>query len=713
MNDNLNFNTNNLVADLVQTTTNSDKQTFRARLKIGTADDTLATINLILGLILLFVPPFFFLPIVTDWFETGKIYFITIFAGISLIVFCLRLFLNAKFKIVHTIIDANIILILLSLAVSSWLSTNRVNSFLAEPVQLFALGIMFFSLVNAFRKISQWNLAVKLLSYSLGLLSLITLMQISLTYLAKYTPALDFILDKYPLLAGLNPAGTIYSLVVVIGLALPVLGARANNALKDTGKGKFEPIALFLLCLLCFSVLMFVMYYNRPVFLDADTGRKVASGVIGQSYKSALLGVGPGNFAGAFNQFRGQEFNTTKYWNLGFLTSNNLFFYLLTIGGVALISAFAALAYRLAAAGKKRWTIVATFNIEKGFFLSAGLFLILGVFLPIPVTGLWFMFVTLALLMSWYHLEDIPFASQWQSDRKFHGLAIIALLLVTGTSVYWQTKFLIADNLYYRSLQAAAAKRGLETYNFQNRAIQIYPWKDYYHVSFSQTNLVLADSLAAQKELTDSQKQMVLQLVQQSINSARNAVAVGGNNSSNWQNLSAIYRNLVNFAQNSDEWALNTESEAIKRNPSDPRLQLEMGGIYLSLNNLQAAANFFANATQLKPDYANGHYNLAQVFKRLSMKDQALARLQVASQIVCLTNKNETDCNNIKKEISDLQNQTPQPTNTPAVAGAATENLPSENKTLENASKSALPNLPKAKTNPAAKVSSPSGEVNN
>jgi tetratricopeptide (TPR) repeat protein len=252
------------------------------------------------------------------------------------------------------------------------------------------------------------------------------------------------------------------------------------------------------------------------------------------------------------------------------------------------------------------------------------------------------------------------------------------------------------------SFNSARNNKGTDTYNQQVKAIALNPWSDSYRVTFAQTNLALADSLAGQTNLTDQQRQAVVQLVQQSIREARNAVSLQPQRAANWENLSLIYRNLINFAQGSDQWAVVTQNQAIALDPVNPRLRLDLGGIYYALGNYQAAAQVFSQAVNLKPDYANAHYNLAQSLKQLKVDDQALAQLQLTASLVCSQDSQTADCQRVNAEITALGS-------TPASPAAGLNQNKEE--AIAPATPSGSKNLPNAKTTPPVRVGSPSGEI--
>jgi len=341
------------------------------------------------------------------------------------------------------------------------------------------------------------------------------------------------------------------------------------------------------------------------------------------------------------------------------------------------------LIYKLIVLAKKRLETAAVTVLEKSLLVSLGLILVIFLFLPAPAILITVFFVLLGVLVC----ENPGITKKQEAPVNFLPGLITAGL--TFAVLIFLGKMLLADYYFTQSIKAAAANDGAKTYNLQIQAINLNPDNDAYHLSYSQTNLALADALAGQQNLTDQQKNTVIQLVQQAIREGRAAVTLNPNRAGNWENLSLIYRSLINFAQGADQWTITSLNQAIALDPANPRLRLDLGSLYFAAKDYNNAGQMFSQAVNLKPDYANAHYNLAQALKNLGSKDQAMNELQTAAGIVCGLGQT-AECDKVNAEIADFANPPPEP---------------------ETASPSAQSNLPKAKTVPPAQISSPSGEI--
>ena len=209
-------------------------------------------------------------------------------------------------------------------------------------------------------------------------------------------------------------------------------------------------------------------------------------------------------------------------------------------------------------------------------------------------------------------------------------------------------------------MTAANQNNGQLTYTYQNSAISSFTGKynDAYFRVFSQTNLALANSLAASvpKGASPSAEtqQTIYTLVQQSINSGRQATTLSSQNPLNWQNLANIYRSLIGFGQNADSFAILAQQQAIQLDPVNPQGYITLGGIYYQLGTWDKALAQFQQAATLKPDLPNAYYNIAHTLIQQGDLKGALVQLQTVKSLVA---NDPTNLAKINEEIKQLQAQ--------------------------------------------------------
>lgn len=661
-----------------------------------------------LTLAALLIVPLFFLPLLADAFDLPRqaLFFALIILAAA--AYTIHLMTVEQPTVVRSGFDRPLVLFIVAATASALFSVNRFAALATDPLLYLTAAILFLLLPQLINHESRLFLSAKLLLASGAVLGLWSAIQLAYPLLGNRL-AVAAVLVPY-LNVNFSPTGSVLSQAIFLAALLPLAAGLFYQIVKKK-ESPIIPGVLLLLILTGLLVSLSTLFNNRPTILPAETGWKIATGTIGQSLTSAFLGTGPAHFVDAFTAYKSADFNNTSLWNLRFLASSNFYFYLLTTTGITGLAIFIWLVVEITRTAKKRWETHLISPLEKGLIASLVLVLILFAILPAPQVVILAFTTILALWVASLHLsgnakfvfrDSSLLGSNASPGKTVLAIIVLVTLLAGG---YFLGRIILADYHFARSLQAAAANRGTETYNEQITALELNPWNETYRVAYSQTNLALANTLASQPNLSDQQKQTVLALVQQSIREGRNAVSLSPRRASDWENLSIVYRNLINFAQGADQFAIVSLNQAINFDPGNPRLRLDLGGIYFSLKDFQSATQAFAQAANLKPDYANAHYNLAQALKELKLNDQALQQLQLTATLVC-TNApaspaggQSADCQKVNAEITALGG-------TQTASGSAT----TESET-PLATASAKTNLPKAKTVPPAKVSSPSGDL--
>jgi tetratricopeptide (TPR) repeat protein len=127
----------------------------------------------------------------------------------------------------------------------------------------------------------------------------------------------------------------------------------------------------------------------------------------------------------------------------------------------------------------------------------------------------------------------------------------------------------------------------------------------------------------------------------------------------NWAINGLIYRELMPFIQNAQNYAASMYVKALELEPNNAAYQTDLGRVYLAVadraqeiqdlkdidpevkataatnetENLRIAAENLEKAIRLKPDYAPAHYYLAAAYERQGNLEDAAARLQALTQV--------------------------------------------------------------------------------
>ena len=211
--------------------------------------------------------------------------------------------------------------------------------------------------------------------------------------------------------------------------------------------------------------------------------------------------------------------------------------------------------------------------------------------------------------------------------------------------------------------------QAIESYNYQAKAYALDPTNPTYRINFSQTSLALANSLAQRQDLSDQDKQDLTKLVEQAIREAKNATQLDPTNVIVWENLASTYRQLINFAEGAQDWTIASYSQAIRLDPTNPALRLDLGGVLLTLKDYEGAIKLFEQAIDRKSDWANAHYNLSSAYKANENYPRALAEMRI---VVQLLDPNSEDYQKAQDELKELEKMVPAAT-TPQQQQAAEE----------------------------------------
>ncbi len=622
----------------------------------------------------IFILPWFFLPITSEFYDFNK-NFLLIASSLSLILIWATInIVDRQVRIVRSPLGLPILLVVVAWMASAILrSPNRVEAFLApgQAGTWIALGLFFFTGVSFVRHKKEVDWLIVAVASSLGVLGLVTIL-FSSGAMSQLVPHLPSFMNSRLW----SPTGSLLAAAVALVSAIPMLIYLVIKLKNQIASG----LAAFSLLLLFISggtatyrLLNPATAAEKAVFLDHKTGWGIALEAL---KASPILGTGPATFLSDFTRFRPVMFNLTPNWALRFVTSSNYYLELLATLGVVGLAAYLLLVF-------KSWKLVQkSARLSSVLAIASGLSLLtcfgLQLFLPINFVLLFLTFVYLVILVAAVKQAgtatvheanvDIVAAGSTGNSPILPWVVLVLALLLGGSALYLGGRAYLAEVKYQQAIMAAQRNDGKTTYNNLASAISQNPFLDTYRVTFARTSLLLANSIASGQNLSDQDRSTVTQLAQQSIQEAKNAVALDPIKVSNVENLANIYRNLLNFAQGADSWTVASYRQAINLDPVNPNLRIALGGVLYAQKNYDDAIRFFQAAVDLKPDLANAHYNLAASYKQKGNLDLAITEMQAVVQLV---DRNTSDYDKASKELADLQKQ----------AGPAAKNANTSNST--------------------------------
>lgn len=442
---------------------------------------------------------------------------------------------------------------------------------------------------------------------------------------------------------------------------------------------------------------------------------------------STFWGTGPSSYLFNFATYKPAEFNGQNYWNFSFGTAYNEFLQILGTLGLFGFLSLVALSLVVLKNGWKNLAVDTSSKDANDVVLSAlaasGLIII--VLLAIHATTIVSTVVSLmmlaALMASQKSIREkvtefsIGLKATTSGNNQFDLFPVIVFIvfLVAAVPVGVAGYKAVAADYFHRLALSQANKNGTLTYQYLQKAETLNPLIDLYRVDMAQTNFALANAIALQKgpskdnpkgSLSDQDKQTIQTLLSQSINEGKAAVTLNPRSSRNWEVLASIYRNITGVAQNALAFSLDAYGRAIQRDPLNPALRVNVGGIYYSVKNYDLAIRFFSDAANLKPDYALAYFNLAIALRdKGDFQNAAL----VAQQVVSLLQKDPStqDYKVAKKLLDDLKTKAANSQTAPAAqTNSALNNNVSgvDVKDLEKKPEVATPEA--VKKNPKAKL---------
>jgi tetratricopeptide (TPR) repeat protein len=394
-----------------------------------------------------------------------------------------------------------------------------------------------------------------------------------------------------------------------------------------------------------------------------------------------ILATGPSTFDLNFTRFKPLSLNATDFWNIKFDKPYNELFNILGTIGIVGMAAAAFFAVKTV-----KFTLVTAKEVkdEDGFSVVAGamalLILVSFLFAYASILTTFLLFLALGLMVG---INSFNGNSRYTKSLVIEYASMTSILVDDKTAIGGQfTKYIMsipafvlagflgylsfknyAGEYYMRkSLVAISNNNSGDAYRYQILAIQYNPNRDMYYDSFARTNLAIANALASKPNLTDADKQTIQTLVTQAIRNTRLATeVVSPLNVDNWETRAIIYKSIVNLAQNASEWAISSYNTAIQLDPTNARFRIDLGGIYFAKGDF-LSANQFRQATALKSDYANAHFNFALALAELKQYDLAKQELDITKLLLPAGSQDA-------KTVDAIISQLPQPT--PAAAATA------------------------------------------
>jgi tetratricopeptide (TPR) repeat protein len=670
--------------------------------------------------VLLLLVPIFFIPKTLDFFDFNKAVLFYVVTALSLVFWGGKMVSTKTFFVRRSVLDLPLILLLTSSALATFFSSNKYYSLIGTQgtweysLISFVAGFLYFYTVSSNIQRSAFITGLRVLVVGSAVSSLILLLSVfginllnapwslqfffplgnissGVVFLAIVTTVgmgITVISDNQPqkgifsTLSAITAIPVIISLdivpiaIIVLGIGLISLLSKPQdlrNSIPFIGSFVINAI-IFLTVTITPSLRQSIgLKYPLPrsVYPSAKVSWTVASGILGEK---PFFGAGLNNYGSGYTLFKPIYVNTENTWNARFNRAGMEVINIVATMGIVGLLCFVFLTVRVLGtlfAGHGETTSIA--NNDGDYLKDTSV--VIKISLALIFVLFWFrpttlpLFILLFGLLSGFSLFDGK-STETRKENQEASVTVLSLATVaTSIFLYFVGRAYLAD-IYFRKSLEDLSQGGTQTHNLQRIAVSYNPLSDLYRNNYAQSNLALANALSQKKDLTDADKSDIQILVSQAIRETRVVTETLSPLSANaWEVRGDIYRSLDKAAQDANSWAISAYNNAISLDPNNPRLRLDLGGIYFTNKDYQNAAAIFASATRLKNDYANAHFNLAQTYKELKAFAEAKTELEIVLRLIPNDSEDakavKEDLDNVSKIVAEQQKESS--TNKPKV----------------------------------------------
>jgi len=606
--------------------------------------------------VLIFLLPFWFLPVTINAVEFNKQALMIVLVVITLILWLIKILNQGEVRWKSSILNIFLGIFLVIYVLATIFSLRPYGSLIGwsthlsgSLVNILCFLTLYLLIINNFKELKDTFGLLFVFLVSSAIVSLVGLIQIwggfifpwdftkvssfntvgtvntlgifSATILTLVT-ALLFVIKKanikiFLVLLGLINLLLLLSLnfwvlwvVLIVGMAvILIFGLIRIVQLEESISWIAWPIVLLAIAL--------ILVFFRPTLplrpnLPAEIGLTYKGGfeVIDKTLREKpILGIGPENFVINYTKYKSPAINQTIFWNVRFTNPPAEIYSIASDLGILGLVSFLIILILFIVKGAKNLIRSAGEgeNILKRF-LEIGLFagwlgLAVAFFLfPQNLT----LIFTFWLLFSIYLAESSVFKEKVYNLRKSPGTLLLAsfsfviiIILMVGLIYIAGTKF-VAEVVYKNGLDWIQVKGDLDVgMNKIIRATVINPYEDRTYLVLSQL-FIFKMNRDARLEGLDQQQRLNLVQVDaiNAINSAVRTTTLSSKDVGNWIIRGQIYRQVIALVNGAADWAEDSYEEAIKLEPLNPFAYTEWGRVLLDKARILVAQDKRDKATQ-------------------------------------------------------------------------------------------------------------------
>lgn len=562
--------------------------------------------------------PLYFLPLSQYGVETDKQALLIFTTLLFFLFWIIKTFKEKKFHLIRTPFDSIFLLLsFIFLASTIFSAPNKIDS-LIHPMGSATIVFLtfFYFLLNQFTPLKLGIIIAPLLISS----SLVSLLIIIAQFVSINFHPLG---DSFTVLLFFTPL-IVYTLVDLL------LHLRSHLVFKKLIV-KITPFILFLSTAI---ISLYRLFTDQKILvLPLSFGWSIML----EMYKNLsyfILGVGPGNFQYAFSLGKPASINQTDFWNLITSFSSSFLLTLATEVGVIAALLFIVITIKIL----RLWT--SKLNISKPYLLSLITSLILQIILPGNISLLILTFILLAAV--------VP---KWESKKiSVSPILPISLIGLIGLIFYLQTRFYLSDIAFRLIPQTLNNQTFQDADLYLKKAAGFNPSSHQIYAAAGALNWQLANLALSDNTATDS-AQNALNYFQNAISQTNQAIKLNSKNSQYYGQLARIYQSLIGRVTDAEKWVLDAYIEQIALEPNSPQPKVALGTAFITMRQYDNAYFYLVEAVNLKPDWNNAHYNLANLYYQSGNFPKTAAELQ---NTLNLTPADSSDYQRVKSELEQI-----------------------------------------------------------
>lgn len=638
---------------------------------------------------LVFLFPFFFLPLTQEFFVTNKLYLLGFGSLFLLLISTIQLLLTKRISWKKNPFDNLILLFLTSVAISTLFSSPNKIQALLNPnfglVMMISLTILYFYLSRldvrvGFSDPKEGGMTPPLQVISI-VLSLITIILYFQPFKNISLPQ-NFAFLKNP---GFTPVGSQLDLAILLGFFVVV---EIVNILKKSEKtSPLQSIIHYLSSIILPLLTLFLTAYSLiNLILPPFRLSWFAVLEILKNPRTALIGIGPDNFSSIFTRVKDFAYNQSLLWQINsFNVSHSAILQILTETGIFGLLTFGLLVFNV-------FRKIISYPLQPTPYNLSFLYLLICLFVFPPSLIVWFLFFVILGLINRTTTNSTDLTDSTDLTNLlpiYLGTILISLLLI-GASGYFLGRSYLSEFYFKKSIDGINKNNLKEVYDNQRQAIILNPFIERFRSNFSQTNLVIANNLSSKikdNKISETDRQNITQAIQAGIAEAKAVVSLNPQRADGWQNLASIYLNIINVVKDADVWTISAYQRAIIADPQNPTYRIGLGGVYYSQKKYEDALRFFEQAVSIKPDWPNAVYNYAWANFQLKKYPEAVNALQNTLNLIN-SKTNKADYEKVQKELEEFKKMLPK------------EEVKNNNVDKQNKSNLNLPTPPTTEINP-------------